>query len=63
MHNPAGIAAAALALPHIVPASALGKDGQVAPSERVTLGSIGVGSMGRHDMKGLMKAIKGSAGL
>ena len=56
LRQSAGIAAAALALPHIVPASALGKDGQVPPSERVTLGSIGVGSMGRHDMKGLMKA-------
>jgi predicted dehydrogenase len=33
----------------------LGKGGQVAANERVALGSIGVGSMGRGDMKGLMK--------
>jgi predicted dehydrogenase len=52
----AGIASVAFGLPTIVPGSALGKDGQTAASERVTLGSIGVGSMGRGDMKGLMKS-------
>jgi len=51
----AGIATAAMGLPYLVPGSALGKDGQVAPSERVTLGSIGVGSMGKGDMKNLMR--------
>ncbi len=51
----AGTASAALAVPYVVPASALGKEGQAAPSERITLGSIGVGSMGRGDMKGLMR--------
>ena len=40
--------ASAFAVPAFVPGSVLGKDGQVAPSERVTLGSIGVGSMGRE---------------
>ena len=50
------LASTAFAVPLIVPASALGQDGQTAPSERVTVGSIGVGSMGRGDMKGLMKA-------
>jgi predicted dehydrogenase len=52
----AGIASVAFGLPVIVPGSALGKDGQTAASERITLGSIGVGSMGRGDMKGLMKS-------
>ncbi|NLS97190.1 MAG: hypothetical protein GXX96_34055 [Planctomycetaceae bacterium] len=47
----AGIASAALAIPYAVPGSALGKDGQTAPSERIILGSTGVGSMGRGDMK------------
>ncbi len=35
--------AAALAVPTILPASALGKDGQVAPSGRITVGIIGLG--------------------
>lgn len=56
LERSAGIASAALAVPYAVPGSALGKDGETAPSERITLGSIGVGSMGRGDMKGLMQA-------
>jgi glucose-fructose oxidoreductase len=41
-------AAAALAAPAVIPAGALGADGQAAPSERVTLGHIGVGGQGGH---------------
>ncbi len=36
-------AAAALGFPTIIPASALGRDGAVAPSNRMTMGLIGVG--------------------
>jgi len=43
-------AASALAAPHIVPASALGKDGEAAPSERLVLGAIGIGPRGTHDL-------------
>ncbi len=39
----AGSAAAAAAFPTIVPSRALGLDGAVAPSERITLGVIGIG--------------------
>jgi predicted dehydrogenase len=56
LERSARIASAVLAVPYAVPGSALGKDGETAPSERITLGSIGVGSMGRGDMKGLMQA-------
>ncbi len=37
---------AALALPTIIPASALGRGGAVAPSERIVLGGIGLGGRG-----------------
>lgn len=37
-----------LALPTFIPASALGKDGAVPPSERVVLGAIGIGSRGSY---------------
>ncbi len=37
-----------LALPQIIPSSALGKDGTVAPSERITLGAIGIGGRGSY---------------
>ena len=30
-----------LAAPHVIPSTALGKDGAVSPSERITLGGIG----------------------
>jgi predicted dehydrogenase len=51
-----GVTSAVYGFPLVVPGSALGKDGQVAPSDRVVLGSIGVGSMGRGDMNSLMRA-------
>ena len=51
-----GITSAVCGFPYIVRGSALGKDGQVAPSNRVVVGSIGVGSMGKGDMKSLMRA-------
>jgi predicted dehydrogenase len=41
-------AGAALALPTIIPASALGRDGAVAPSERIVLGAIGIGNRGSY---------------
>jgi hypothetical protein len=42
----ASAAAGSLAVPYGVPASALGKDGRVPPSERILLGGIGLGGRG-----------------
>ncbi|MBM3496843.1 MAG: gfo/Idh/MocA family oxidoreductase, partial [Armatimonadetes bacterium] len=39
--------AAAMAIPAVVPASALGRAGRPAPSERINVGVIGLGAMGR----------------
>jgi predicted dehydrogenase len=44
-------AGAALTLPTLLPAAALGRDGAVAPSERITLGAIGIGGRGSHDLR------------
>lgn len=44
----------AIGFPYIVPASALGKDGNVAPSNRLILGAIGTGGQGRGNMGRLM---------
>ncbi len=44
------VAASALAMPWVIPSSALGKDGAIAPSERITLGAIGIGPRGRQDL-------------
>lgn len=48
----AHILGAAVALPHLIPASALGRNGFVAPSERVTMGFIGVGGQGSGHLLG-----------
>jgi hypothetical protein len=40
-------AAGALAVPYVVPATALGRSGRAAPSERILLGGIGLGGRGR----------------
>jgi len=47
-----GVAAAGavLALPTIVPASALGAEGKVAPSNRITMACVGVGGQGSGNM-------------
>jgi hypothetical protein len=43
-------AAALAAAPYVIPASALGKDGAAAPSERIVMGAIGVGGRGSGDL-------------
>jgi len=45
----------AAAAPWVVPAIALGKDGAAAASDRVTLGFIGVGMMGRGHLRHLVQ--------
>ena len=47
-------AAALATVPYIVPASALGRDGKVPPSERIVLGGIGIGNRGSHDLRWMM---------
>jgi len=47
-------AAGALAFPMVVRSSALGRAGTVAPSERVTMGFIGVGGMGTNNMRAFL---------
>ena len=41
----------ALSLPQIIPSSVLGQDGAKAPSNKITVGCIGVGGMGTGNMK------------
>jgi predicted dehydrogenase len=44
------MAASAMALPYYIPASALGRGGAVAPSERIVMGGIGLGGRGFYDL-------------
>ena len=43
-------AGALLAMPLVVPGAVLGKDGGVAPSERIVMGGIGIGNRGGYDL-------------
>lgn len=43
-------AGALVALPYYIPASALGRGGAVAPSERIVMGGIGLGGRGSYDL-------------
>ena len=49
------LALSAAAFPSLIPASALGKPGKVAPSNRITIGCIGVGAQGLGDMGNFLK--------
>ncbi|MDZ7722526.1 MAG: Gfo/Idh/MocA family oxidoreductase [candidate division KSB1 bacterium] len=44
-------ATAVLGAPLIIPGSALGKNGKTAPSDRITIGCIGMGNMGTSNMQ------------
>src|SRR5690349_20948102 len=48
------LALAAGAFPSIVPASALGREGKIAPGSRIVVGCIGTGPQGRGVMGGFL---------
>jgi predicted dehydrogenase len=48
----AGLVGSAFAIPSIIPARALGKDGNIPASERITMGFIGMGTMGEGHIFG-----------
>lgn len=39
-----------LAVPQVIPGSALGKDGTVPPADRIVMGGIGIGNRGTYDL-------------
>jgi len=54
LRSATSMAAGAVVFPYVVPSSALGGAGSVAPSNRIVMGSIGVGGMGTGDMRGFL---------
>jgi predicted dehydrogenase len=48
--------AGTMVLPHIIPSSAMGMNGMLSPSDRIVMGSIGVGSQGVSNMRGFLKS-------
>jgi len=48
------VATAAMSVPTFIPASSLGGEGKVAPSDRVTLGVIGIGPRCTYDLQAML---------
>lgn len=48
------VAAGAVGLPYFIPAKALGRDGAVAPSNRIVMAGIGIGGRGSGDLSVLL---------
>jgi len=46
-----GFAGAVVGFPYVISSSALGKDGSISPSNRITLGFIGVGNWGSYNLE------------
>ena len=55
LKNTMAISAGALAFPSIVPGTVLGKNGALAPSNRIVLGCIGVGGMGTGNLRSFLE--------
>ena len=49
-----GVALGALGFPYVIRATALGKSGSVAPSERITVGCVGTGPQGTYVMQNFL---------
>lgn len=55
LRNSLSAVAGTVILPQIIPSSALGMNGVVPPSDRIVMGSIGVGSQGVSNMRGFLR--------
>jgi len=55
LRNSISLVAGTMILPHIIPSSAMGMNGVVPPSDRIIMGSIGVGSQGTSNMNTFLR--------
>src|SRR5512133_3290795 len=55
LRNSISAVAGTIILPHIIPSSALGSNGQLPPSDRIVMGSIGFGAQGTGNMRNFLK--------
>ena len=54
LKSTAGLIASTITVPYVIPSSALGKYGTIAPSERLTMGAIGLGGQGMHNLRNFL---------
>jgi predicted dehydrogenase len=55
LRRSAAATAGVLAIPYIIPSSAMGRDGNTPPSDRIVMGVIGTGSQGTSDMRDFLR--------
>jgi len=58
LKNSAVASVGAMVLPQIIPSTALGMGGRLAPSNRLVMGAIGTGSQGKSNMRDFLKLNK-----
>lgn len=58
LKNSAVASVGALVLPQIIPSTAMGMGGKLAPSNRLVMGAIGTGSQGKSNMRDFLKLNK-----
>ena len=51
----AALVAGSIVLPQIIPSSAFGRGGSIAPSDRIVIGAIGTGSQGMTNMRDFLR--------
>lgn len=56
LKNSLSAVAGTIIIPQIIPSSAMGMNGVVPPSDRIVMGSIGVGSQGISNFRGFLKS-------
>ncbi|MHC4172730.1 MAG: Gfo/Idh/MocA family protein, partial [Planctomycetota bacterium] len=54
LKSTAGLIASTITVPYVIPSPALGKYGTIAPSERLTMGAIGLGGQGMHNLRNFL---------
>ena len=54
LRNAAGMSVGVVGMPYLISSTALGAGGSLAPSERITIGCIGVGGQGTSNMNGFL---------
>ena len=56
LKNSLSAVAGTIIIPHIIPSSAMGMNGVVPPSDRIVIGSIGIGAQGTSNLRGFLKS-------
>jgi predicted dehydrogenase len=57
LKNTTGLIASTVAFPYGIPSSAMGNDGKIVSSEQLTMGAIGLGGQGMHNLRNFLTCV------